>query len=288
MKRVKFIPYECGAGASAPGCENGPHALWKAGIAKGLGEWLRTPEQHEVLKNLSPQERKSIVLEAVKKVSEDVASVLGDGNFPLTIGGDHSIAAGSIRGLAEAFNAYGNIGLLWIDAHPDLNTLQSSESGALHGMSLSSLIGEGQGSYAGIFGNKPVLNPNHVCVFGARSLDGRETQEFFDEIGLRVFQMLEIQDRGLEVCWREALEVISQARIKAISFDLDSLSPDFELSTGTPVSQGFAPEDILPLLGELNIKEDFDFFELVEFNPALGDAQETAGLCKDILEAALK
>lgn len=304
------IPVECGVGATTFGCENGPAALHEAEIIETLAEkghdiqWLRTPQWHE-LKDKDAfrgreHARRDMVYRHLRRLVRDVRHVLGQGGFPVTIGGDHSLAAGSIRALAEQRKAHGNIGVLWIDAHPDLNTLKTSHSKSVHGMSLAALLGLVKNKK--FAGEKTVLNGRHVCVIGARDVDAPEW-EHARKTGATIITMEQVRKNGAEASLEQAWQIISRAGYRTISFDLDSLSPlvrlstrhrlfqnlsrEFTLSTGTPVNDGFLAEDIIRFFKTLRPNRDIHLLDIVEFNPHLGDRDQTTRLIGELLHAAI-
>ena len=149
MKNIRLIPFVCGAGASTVGCEKGPAYLYEAGLCEALDGGVRAVRLDEDpralyeaqahyyhdLPDLGTEARKAIVMENCLRIAERVEAVVRDGAMPVTIGGDHAIAAGSIAGFARAKAAHGRVGVIWVDAHADLNTFEISSSKAMHGMS---------------------------------------------------------------------------------------------------------------------------------------------------------
>lgn len=284
MKKI-LIPYECGAGGSTPGAENGPRYLYHAGLAERIGaSWIREPKRHSPFTQKDNIIRRSVVLEHTARITLDIAEVIKAGNYPITIAGDHSNAAGSIRGFAESKSAHGRIGVLWVDAHLDMNMPETSLSGSYHGMPLAALLGYGDPQFCGL---KTVLDPCHVCILGARDIDPPEAT-LAKKMGVRIIEMSEIQNKGLAACMAEAIEHIGQGTdYKIMSFDLDALWPhDFALATGTPVLGGIDPNAMLESLRAVPMGT-FDMVELVELNPELGDAGKTADLAINLLAAVL-
>lgn len=282
MKTI-LIPYECGAGASTPGAENGPRTLFDVGVAERLRAfWLREPGIHAPFVERDFEARRAVVLEKAALIRADVEGVVRGGDFALTVAGDHSIAAGSIRGFADAKAAHGKIGLLWVDAHADMNTPDTTVSGSYHGMPVAALLGLGDPDYCG---PKPVLAPQHICILGGRDIDPPEAA-LIQKLGVRMIGMDEIAAKGVQACIADALAHISKGTdYKVMSFDLDSLWPaGFTLATGTPVPDGIEPEAMLAALKTLP-RGYFDMVELVEMNPALGDVSQTAELAIKLLEA---
>lgn len=287
MKRNFLIPYECGLGASTLGAEQGPYYLSQHHELPV--PWFRPPEGvlHKNAPALGSDVRKQQVIKALSRLRDDTAQVVRRGDRSVTIGGDHSMGIGTIAGLAEGADAHRKIGVLWIDAHADLNTPKTSPTQAFHGMPLATLLGYGDADVIASVCPKPVLTPQHICIFGARDIDHGETV-FVEKHGIRVITIDEIHARGIGPCFDEALEIVhSGTTHRALSVDLDAFSPDFDLATGTPVPGGFDPDVFLPVLEEYKIAEDFDVCEITELNPTMPNAEKTAALLKAILKTCL-
>lgn len=190
--------------------------------------------------------------------------------FPVVVGGDHSCAIGTWSGIATSLQK--TLGLLWIDAHMDAHTLETSESGNIHGMPLASLLGKGFPGFSHIGGNiggtGRKLDPERTVVFGARCFEKGEVQ-LLKSMKVRVYLMDEIEDRGFATCFREASDRVRGGgdRPFGISLDLDALDPKQIPSVGTPVKGGLDAGELLRALPQLLSSEDLQGFELVEFNP---------------------
>ena len=191
-------------------------------------------------------------------------------SFPIALGGDHSVSLGSVSGVAQA----GRTGVLWIDAHADLNTPQSSPSGNVHGMPLSHLLGQGDPRLLNIWGGGAVLDPRDLVYIGLRSLDPFE-RLFIREHGVRAYTMKEIDRRGLAVVAEEALEYLEAPRLH-VSFDADALDPSVAPGVGTPVPGGLSYREAHLLMELLADSEKVSSLDLVEVNPVL-DVQNSTG-----------
>ncbi|MGV0034084.1 MAG: arginase family protein, partial [Candidatus Azotimanducaceae bacterium WSBS_2022_MAG_OTU7] len=201
MKPISLIPFVCGAGASTEGSEQGPIDLLQRGLQKDLQasgadvEWVESPvavfdrehgaAAYQDLPALGTDGRKEIVMHHCCYLRDKVVATINQGRLPITLGGDHSMAAGSIAGLAQARQAHGKIGVIWIDAHADINTPENSASKALHGMPVAALLGMGDDDFKSIGGlDKPVLEPHHIFYLGLRDVETAE-QEYLDELGIQ-------------------------------------------------------------------------------------------------------
>lgn len=303
MKSVRLIPFLCGAGGSIPGCEQGPAALQRFGLQDYLQQqgidaiWQENPEelykqkskdQHDTLPPLGSDERRDIVLEHCAYIRDQVMTTLKENNLPVTIGGDHAMALGSIAGLAQAKKAHGRIGVLWVDAHADLNTFETSPSKALHGMPLAALLGLGDEEFVAIGGDKPVLKPEHIAYIGLRDVDPGETKRI-DEMNIISYNMKDVVETGIETVFSAAIEKISpHVDHLFLSIDLDGFDPSEAPSVGTPVSDGFHRDTLFPVLKDLVQQYDFDVIEIAELNPTLPGAEQTMALTRDMLGVLLK
>ena len=269
------IPLDLGAGRR--GVDMGPSALRLAGLAGSL-ERLG----HSVLDlgNVAMPVAEALESDSGLPYAETIAEVcrqafvkLKDappGAFPVALGGDHSVSLGSVSGVAQA----GRTGVLWIDAHADLNTPQSSPSGNVHGMPLSHLLGEGDPGLLNIWGGGAVLDPRDLVFIGLRSLDPFE-RRLIREHGVRAYTMKEIDRRGLAVIAEEALEYLEAPRLH-VSFDADALDPSVAPGVGTPVPGGLSYREAHLLMELLADSEKVSSLDLVEVNPVL-DVKNSTG-----------
>jgi arginase len=185
--------------------------------------------------------------------------------FPVVVGGDHSCAIGTWSGIATSLQK--SLGMLWIDAHLDAHTLETSESGNIHGMPLASLLGKGFPGFTHVGRPGRKLDPERTVVFGARCFEKGEAQ-LLKSMNVRIYLMDEILDRGFATCFREASDIVRGAGLPfGISLDLDALDPRQIPSVGTPVKGGLDAGEMLRALPALLGSADLQAFELVEYNP---------------------
>ncbi len=307
MIKTKLIPFTCGAGAKTEGCEKGPSALDASGVISYLRDkgfdidWFENPDAlcedmdvaatHANLPSLGTAERKSLVLSHVKNLCNMVEIAVTDGDFPITFGGDHAMAAGSIAGFTKAKRAQGRVGLIWVDAHPDLNTLETSPSNAYHGMPVASLLGMGDSSFSALGASDdgtPALLPEHVCYMGIRDIDAGE-EAYMQELGIRRYDMAKIHEMGVAAAFADAIEYLApKVDYLCLSFDIDSLDPSEGLSVGTRVDDGFKKAEIFPVLADMLSKYRFDMFEIAEYNPTLEGETTTRAIIYELLELYLR
>ncbi|MBR7553901.1 arginase, partial [Allobacillus saliphilus] len=217
---------------------------------------------------------------AANKVSE----IIEDGQFPLILGGDHSMAIGTIAGVQKHYN---NLGVIWYDAHADFNTEETSPSGNIHGMSLAVNLGMGHEKLTSILQNNPKIKPENVIIIGARSIDSGE-RELIKEKGIKVYTAHEVEQQGIESIIKETLNDLS-TRTDGIhlSFDVDSLDPIYVPGTGTPVEGGLSIRESHYALRLLNESEKIVSAEFVEVNPLLDVKNQTAERTVELIGSLL-
>ncbi|MFC4103662.1 arginase [Paenibacillus xanthanilyticus] len=280
------VPFDWGAGRR--GAAAGPEAVLQAGLIRRLQKLgcrvqLRSDDY---LPNTDADRRTSAKLKhwgRVQAMNEalalEAAAAMRAGTFPLAIGGDHSLAIGTVAAAAKARR---RLGVLWIDAHGDLNTPQTSPSGNIHGMSLAALLGLGDPRFTGIGGPGAKLNPGHIALVGARELDVGE-KELIRELGIACFTMHDIDRYGMARVMENAIRVVSEGTDGVhLSFDIDSVDPGEAPGTGTPVRGGLNYREAhlaMEMLHEAAIVTSAD---LVEVNPLLDNGQRTARLAVEL------
>jgi arginase len=216
------------------------------------------------------------------RLAERVAGVAADGILPLVLGGDHSVALGSLAGLARV---HGPGGVLWLDAHGDLNSPESSPSGNVHGMVLAAALGRAGPAFEDGW-NLPAVDPARVALLGVRSLDAGE-RELIRGLGVKVFTMSDIDRRRLQPCMVEALEHVAGPGFVHISLDMDVVDPDVAPGVGTPVRGGLDYREAhlaLELVAESGMASSLD---VVEVNPILDRENATGELAVELAASAL-
>lgn len=284
-------------GAGRRGVDMGPSAIHLAGLVKEVRELghevIETFEVHvpspEVVEvgNASARYLPTIVA-ACTKLADKVEEALDLGRFPVILGGDHSVAIGTVSGIARHLRKKGqSLGVIWVDAHTDMNTPDTSPSGNIHGMPLAVLLGEGHPDLVAIAGDRPALDPEFVAVIGARDIDNRE-REVIKRTGIRVYTMSELDDRGTAVCVREAIDRVSRATGGVhLSFDLDGVDPDHAPGVGTPVPGGLDIRESHLICEKLAQSQRLVGVEVVELNPILDDKNRTGKLAVWLVLSAL-
>lgn len=220
------------------------------------------------------------------RLAEMVERAAGNGRMPLVLGGDHSIAVGSIAGMARFYSGQ-KLGVIWIDAHADMNTPESSPSGNVHGMPLACCIGSGPRELAGLAGHVPMVRPENVAIVGLRSVDELERLKVRGT-GVHAFTMRDIDERGMRTVIQQAIHVASSGTVGFhISFDMDSVDPAEAPGVGTPVPGGLTYREAHLAMELIGDSGRMTSVEVVEVNPVMDVANRTALLAVELVMSAL-
>lgn len=280
-KHISIIGVPMDLGQSRRGVDMGPSAIRYAGgierleaidkTVNDLGDIpVERPNSYDdegTLKNLIQ------VKEANEKLATLVDAEIHKGQFPLVFGGDHSIAIGSIAGIS---NHYDNLGVIWYDAHGDLNTHLTSPSGNIHGMPLAVNLGMGDERLTSISSNHPKVKPENVVIIGARDLDPGE-KDLIREKGMKVYTMHEIDQMGMPEVMAETIRYLKERTDGVhLSLDLDGLDPEEAPGVGTPVIGGLTYRESHLAMEMLYDSKMITSAEFVEVNPILDDKNKTA------------
>ncbi len=284
-------------GAGRRGTDMGPSAMHVAGLLPKLRDLGHTISEIQSIGTQTyeegdPGEQSARFLPVIHKVCSDLADVVESavdvGRFPLVLGGDHSQAIGTVSGITRVWKRTGKrLGVLWFDAHTDMNTPDSSPSGNIHGMPLATLLGTGDPTLVALAGGEPALRPEDVVVFGARDVDAAESP-VVKELGVRVYTMSEIDRRGTAVCAEEAIAHISRFTDGLhLSFDLDGVDPKDAPGVGTPVPGGLSLRESHMICEMMSQTGRLAGMEMVELNPTLDQANHTGQLAVWLIQSAL-
>lgn len=223
------------------------------------------------------------ITDACRQLAERVARHCGPEDFPLVIGGDHSIAMGTLPGVVRA---RGPVGVIWIDAHADFNTAESTPSGNIHGMPLAALVGIGDRRLVELCGSGRTVDPTRVVIIGSRDLDPGE-KAFLREVGVNVFTMKEIDRLGLATVMEQAIELATRdTNGLHISFDMDAVDPDFAPGVGTRVAGGLTYREAHLSLELIADSGKMTSLEIVEVNPTLDHENRTAIMAAELILSA--
>ena len=285
-RRVRIIGAASGIGAQDCGCQDGPVAFhhsqaWHEIASHPLLDWGRTlfPPAGE---GMSATAR---IAALCHNLADELALCLRDGAFPVVIGGDHSIAIGTWSGVARSLGQ--PPGLLWIDAHLDSHTPETTYSGAVHGMPLACLLGRGDKRLLNLGLTGEQVNARHTAVLGPRSYEPEELA-FLQRLGVRIFTADELAARGFAACLDEALAIVTAALAGfGVTLDLDAIDPRLAPGVGSPEPDGLVAYDVRTALQWIGGMPGLRALEIVEYNPDRDRHGVTAALISDLIGAVL-
>lgn len=293
--RILGVPLDLGQGRR--GVDMGPSAVRAAGLNSALKSLGHQVEDAGNIHVKIPEmqhfgDRRAKYLNEIAETCQDVAhrsyQALEAGCFPLSLGGDHSVAIGTVAGAAKFFHDRGqDIGCLWVDAHADMNTPDSSPSGNVHGMPFAASLGSGPDALTKIFGYSPKLKPEKCVLVGARDLDARERRQV-RESGIHVFTMRAIDEQGMRTVMEKALAIATaEAAGFLTSFDMDVVDPDEAPGVGTPVRGGITFREAHLAMEMVSDSRKMVALDLVEINPIIDILNKTAILGVGLVSSAL-
>jgi arginase len=280
---ISLIGVPMDLGQNRRGVDMGPSAIRYAGVVERLqdighavtdegniqiaaAEKAASPDTN--LKNLKE------VTDASAALANKIHDVMENGQFPLILGGDHSIAIGTLAGLGDR---YENLGVIWYDAHSDINTGETSPSGNIHGMPLAVSIGLGHEKLVNIRGFAPKIKPENVVIIGARSIDPGE-RKIIKEQGIKVFTMHDIDKLGMTEIMDQTMWYLKDREVDGVhlSLDLDGIDPIYTPGVGTPVPGGISYRESHLAMEMLFTSDMITSAEFVEVNPILDEKNKTA------------
>lgn len=296
-EKIRIIGVPMDLGQSRRGVDMGPSALRVAGLQTKLKQLNRQVEDMGNIPVNQPEEqhygeRRAKYLKEIAEtcagLAETVRKALEGDETPLVLGGDHSIAAGTVAGVASYFKKkQKTIGVLWLDAHGDMNTPDSSPSGNVHGMPLASIMGYGPAELTELAGSKPMVEPGNVSLVGIRDLDSKE-RRLMKDIGVHVFTMRDIDERGMRQVMTEAMRFAGDDTAGiAVSLDMDFVDPSDAPGVGTPVRGGVTYREAHLAMEMIADSRAAVSFELVEINPIIDLHNKTAILGVELLLSGL-
>ena len=296
-RKISFIGAPLDLGAGRRGVDMGPSAIRSAGIHERVRELGYDVEDagdveasiRETQEVGDPRLRFLKEIRATCEALRDkVMGILGKGRMPVVLGGDHSIAMGTIAGVSRFHREKGGkVGLVWFDAHGDMNTPETSPTGNIHGMPLAVALGLGDKTLTGLAGAVPMVDGSRAAVVGLRDVDMAERENLKDS-GIGAFTMRDIDERGMRTVMEEAIKrATSGTEGIHVSFDLDGMDPDFAPGVGTPSAGGISYREAHLAMEMLADTEMVISAELVEINPILDQSNRTAHLGVGLLQSLL-
>lgn len=293
---VQIIGVPLDLGASRRGTDAGPSALRIAGLGSGLrklGYEVRMESDIPVpsMETRSPDNMaarfKQEILDVCTRLAHTTKEAMEAGAVPLVIGGDHSIAMGTVSGLSAYFKERGeDLGLIWFDAHGDMNTPATSPSGNIHGMPLAHLLGHGDQDLSSILGVHPAVKPENVALIGIRDIDDHE-RKIINDSGVATFTMRDIDELGMAGVVKEVLNVVNRGTAGFhVSFDVDGCDPSVIPGSGTLVPGGVSFREAHQLLENCADTGKMTSMEVVELNPFLDQANVSAERAVMLIQSA--
>jgi arginase len=297
MKVVDIIGVPLDLGANRRGVDMGPSAFRIADVGSRIRELgyevhdcgniaVPIPETIGIKDNRARYARE--IGEACESLYQKSRDSIIAGHLPLSLGGDHSLAAGSIAGTAAAQQKQSRaLGLLWVDAHADMNTPESTTSGNVHGMPLAAILGKGPPELVEVGGFSPKVDARRCAVVGLRNLDQRE-KGLVRQSGVRAYTMKDIDLRGMAAVMREALDLTcADGAALHVSFDMDGVDPAISPGVGTPVRGGLSYREAHLLMEMVADSQSLVALDVVEVNPILDTRNSTAYLGVELILSAL-
>lgn len=284
--KIRIIGAASGLGAQDQGCEDGPVAFHRSQAWHELEHQAQIDWGRMLFAGDSPGRSEiARIADLCRRLADEVAQALAAGEFPLVIGGDHSIAIGTWSGVARIAGA--PLGLLWIDAHLDSHTPETTYSGAVHGMPLACLLGRGDKRLLGIGRPGPQVSAAHTVVLGPRSYETEE-MDFLRSMGVRIMESSEIAECGFAACLQEAIAIVTAAPAGfGLTLDLDAIDPGSAPGVGSPEPDGLWDGDVLAAVAQLATQPGLRAVEIAEYNPDRDWQGRTARLIAELIAEIL-
>jgi len=297
MKPVHIINVPLDLGASRRGTDAGPSAFRIAGLSRavqriGYDLTAETDIPVPAMETRNTDNSSARFKEEILAVCESLAKVsceaMQNSEIPLVVGGDHSIAMGTVSGISAYFRQQQqDLGLIWFDAHGDMNLPDTSPTGNVHGMPLAHLLGHGDADLSNVMGSHPAVKPEHVALIGIRDID-RGEREIIRRSGITAFTMRDIDEQGMSAVATQALEVVNKGTAGFhVSFDLDGCDPSVIPGSGTLVQGGVSYREAHLLLELCAEDGRLTSFEVVELNPFIDHGNVSAECAVKQVQSAL-
>jgi arginase len=291
-RQIRVIGVPLDLGQSRRGVDMGPSAVRVAGLEARLESIGHVVEDGGNVAVAIPEQKKEGAAHAkylreitatCTKSAELVLKTLEAGKVPMVLGGDHSVAAGTVAGVAEFYRRQNQkIGLIWMDAHSDMNTPETSPSGNVHGMPLAALMGLGPAELGNIFNFSPKVRPENCVLVGIRDVDAHEKENIL-RAGVEVFTMRDIDERGMRAVMEEALRMAGRGTAGYhVSLDMDWIDPEDAPGVGTPVWGGATYREAHLAMEIIADHGRLLSFEIVEVNPVIDEHNQTADLAVEL------
>ncbi len=295
--RIAVIGAPLDLGAGRRGVDMGPSAIRVADLQQRLGRLSYIVEDHGNVAVEQAESRDSgnpharylpEIAESCRRIAAAVEKAANAGKFPLVLGGDHSAAAGTVSGIARHFRRKKqSLGMIWIDAHADMNTPESSMTGNVHGMPFACVMGRGPRELTHIFNFSPKVSPRNAVLVGVRDVDQLERQQV-RESGIHVFTMRDIDERGMKAVMSDAIRFAMEGTAGFhVSLDMDAVDPREAPGVGTPVPGGLTLREAHLAMEMAGDTGALASMEVVEVNPVLDISNRTAELAVQLIASGL-
>lgn len=299
-RKIGIIGYPMDLGADRRGVDMGPSALRYAHLenklenlgytVKDFGDIIIEGAETQVIRN-PKLKYLSEIIRSSKVLAKRTESLLNKSYFPLILGGDHAQAIGSIAGISSYCKKNKKtLGVVWIDAHADMNTPETTPSGNIHGMPLAVSLGLGSKKLTSLYGFSPKVLPENVALIGIRDVDRAESFNVkkYRDLGMQVYTMSDVDKQGIpRIITRVMNDFKNEVDHIHISFDMDGIDPEYAGGVGTPVEGGLTYREAHMIMEMLHDSGSISSLEILEVNPILDAKNETAELAVDLIESAL-
>lgn len=285
QKAINLLGYASGIAGEHSTSGDGPLVLEKSLYMAQAGLDLSWKAMIRV--QSEAQSKLAIVTELCDMLAKDVAALVDQKQFFTVMGGDHSCAIGTWSGASHAKSHIGPIGLIWIDAHMDSHTPETSQTGNFHGMPLACLLGHGEKSLTTLLNPSAKLKPEHVCLIGIRSYEAGEAA-LLDRLNIRIFYMDEVKSRGLSAVMKDAIRIATNNTCGyGVSIDIDSMDPSDAPGTGVAEHDGLSAAALCEALTQVAQDDRLIGTEIAEFDPSLDQDHKTEKLIPKLLSAMM-
>lgn len=297
MKTVEIIGAPLDLGANIRGANMGPSAMRIAHLHEKIkvlgynvsdrGDLL-IPVRETILEKYHTENFLTVIADLCEQMSEITYQALADNKIPICIGGDHSIAIGSIIGVSKYLKEQNKkLGVIWFDAHADINTPTTSPSGNIHGMPVATIIGHGYKELTALNNHQASVAPKNIVLVGIRSIDANE-RKMCKESGIRYFTMRDIDEKGMPYVIQKAIEYASDGTDGIhVSFDLDGVDPQYAPGVSTPVTGGLSYRESHLALEMISDTQKLTSIDLVELNPMTDIDHKTGHLAVELIQSLL-
>jgi arginase len=295
--RIRMMGFPIDLGADRRGVDMGPSALRIADIDRRLESlgYEVIDEGDIPIRNIEVSDIHDPRLKYLPEIAgmsailaSRVKAVLDDGDFPLVLGGDHSMSVGSLAGIGAHCKQHGKtLGVIWIDAHADMNTSETTPSGNIHGMPVAVALGHGHPTLTSLMGDFPKLDPANLAIVGLRSIDAGE-RDLIRELGVAAYTMFDVDRLGMyHIASRVLEDMARRVDHLHISFDCDGVDPTIAPGVGTPVAGGLSFRETHLFMEMISEVDAFASLEVAEVNPILDERNKTAEFAADVVASSM-